>query len=61
LLNGGPAPSFFADFVAHYIVFGMNKVSVQNVTNPTMKEKLTKVNNQLDFIVVSYLKVVSTN
>ena len=49
LLNGGPAPSFFADFVADYIAFGIGKlkVSVQDVIDPNMKEKLIKVNSRL--------------
>ena len=29
LLNGGPSPGFFADFIADYIVFGIEKVQVR--------------------------------
>ena len=47
LINGGPAPGFFADFVADYIVYGIDKVkvNVQDVIDPGMKEKLIKVNS----------------
>ena len=45
LLNGGPSPGFFADFIADYIVFGIEKVQVrvQDVVDPKMKSKLTEV------------------
>ena len=45
LLNGGPAPTFFADFVADYLVYGLEhvKVNIRDVLNDKMKEKLTKV------------------
>ena len=47
LINSGPAPGFFADFVADYIVYGIDKVkvNVQDVIDPGMKEKLIKVNS----------------
>lgn len=45
LINGGPAPSFFANAVADYFVFGIEKVKVkvEEVSEAVMKEKLTKV------------------
>jgi len=45
LLNGGPGPSFFANIVADYILYGIDKtkVKLQDVVNPHMLDKLTKV------------------
>ena len=45
LLNGGSSPSFFANAVAHYFTFDMEKVKVKvhQIPVPNMKEKLTKV------------------
>ncbi|XP_065908980.1 G2/M phase-specific E3 ubiquitin-protein ligase-like [Dysidea avara] len=50
LLNGGPSPGFFADFIADYIVFGIEKVQVrvQDVVDPKMKSKLTELLNAPD-------------
>ena len=47
LLNGGPAPRFFANIVADYILFGAErtKVKLEDVVNPNMHAKLTKVSN----------------
>lgn len=46
LINGGPAPSFFANIVADYILYGIEraKVKLEDVVNPDMHGKLTKVN-----------------
>ena len=45
IIHGGPAPRFFSDAVANYIVYGIEraKVSVEDVPCPLMKEKLQKV------------------
>ena len=47
LLNGGPAPSFFANIVADYILFGIERVKVKLedvvTVNPNMHGKLEKV------------------
>ena len=45
LVNGGPAPNFFANAVADYLTFGIEKVKVkvEEVSEAVMKEKLTKV------------------
>ena len=47
LLNGGPAPSFFANIVADYILFGIERVKVKLedvvAVNPNMHGKLEKV------------------
>lgn len=47
LLNGGPAPSFFANVVADYILFGIERVKVKLedviAVNPNMHGKLEKV------------------
>ena len=49
LLNGGPSPGFFADFIADYIVFGIEKVQVrvEDVINQKIKSKLTEVCKKL--------------
>ena len=45
LVNGGPAPNFFANAVADYITFGIEKVKVkvEEVSEAVLKEKLIKV------------------
>ena len=45
LVNGGPAPNFFANAVADYITFGIEKVKakVEEVSEAVLKQKLIKV------------------
>ena len=49
LVNGGPAPSFFAPSVVEYIVHGMSKVkaTVSEVPSQRIKNKLEKVSQKL--------------
>ena len=55
LVHGGPAPSFFAQPIADYILYGLDKVkvSITDVQNVVIKRRLQKVsnnNNQLGFV-----------
>jgi hypothetical protein len=45
LVHGGPAPSFFAEPVADYILYGLEKikVSIADVQDKAVKRKLKKV------------------
>lgn len=45
IVHGGPAPNFFSDAVANYIVYGIEhaKASIEDVPCTMMKEKLQKV------------------
>ena len=45
IVHGGPAPKFFSDAVANYIVYGIEhtKASVEDVPCTLMKDKLQKV------------------
>ncbi|XP_065887268.1 uncharacterized protein [Dysidea avara] len=45
LVNGGPSPSFFANIVADYILYGIErtKVKLEDVVNLNMQRKLTKL------------------
>jgi len=60
LLNGGPAPTFFADFVADYFVYGLEhvKVNIQDVLNDKMKEKLTKVKKCCIYTILFIFKYI---
>ena len=54
LLNGGPAPNFFANIVANYILFGIERVKVKLgdvvTVNPNMHGKLEKVTSTLNIL-----------
>ena len=52
LVHGGPAPSFFAEPVADYILYGLEKVkvSIADIQDRAIKRKLQKVNDLMWFI-----------
>lgn len=60
LLNGGPSPNFFANIVADYILFGIDKtkVKIEDVVNTTMKDKLTKVSLEVNKCIKWYFKII---
>lgn len=45
LVYGGPAPHFFAESVADYIVYGLDKTrcTIDDIPDITIKQKLAKV------------------
>ena len=52
LVHGGPAPSFFAEPVADYILYGLEKVkvSIADMQDRAIKRKLQKVSDLMWFI-----------
>lgn len=62
LIHGGPAPSFFSEPVADYILYGLEKVAVNisDVYDYSMKQKLQKVNNdRYSVVIILFLFCIS--
>ena len=59
LLNGGPAPSFFANIVADYILFGIERVKVKQedvvAVNPNMHGKLENISRYIPILYFGHI------